>query len=119
MRKMSGEELDQLRQIDEEYVDSSIIKGYKFQGEGLDTNYFPTGSMQTEQTRTMEWTMENQVIKLGYNIDTGKIDSILVDGNNLDIPELKNVPVIKQNERKNININLIEAIIKNKLNPCK
>lgn len=119
MRKMSGEELDQLSQIDEEYVDSSIIKGYKFQGEGLDTNYFPTGSMQTEQTRTMEWTMENKVIKLGYNIDTGKIDSILVDGNNLDIPELKNVPVIKQNERKNININLIEAIIKNKLNPCK
>ena len=119
MRKMSGEELDQLSQIDEEYVDSSIIKGYKFQGEGLDTNYFPTGSMQTEQTRTMEWTMENKVIKLGYNIDTGKIDSILVNGNNLDIPELKNVPIIKQNKRKNININLIEAIIKNKLNPCK
>ena len=118
MEKMSSQELDQLGDIEEQYIDNNVIKKYRFSSQGLDTNYYPTGSMQIGQNRTMKWNMDELEIKLEYNIDTGKVKSIIVDGKDLNIPELSDIPTIKQNRRKNINISLIEAMIKNKLNPC-
>lgn len=118
MEKMSNQELDQLGDIEEQYIDNNVIKKYRFSSQGLDTNYYPTGSMQTGQNRTMKWNMDKLEIKLEYNIDTGKVKNIIVDGKDLNIPELSDIPIIKQNRRKNINISLIEAMIKNKLNPC-
>ena len=118
MRKMSKGELDQLSDRDDEYADSSVIKGYRFQGEGLDTNYFPTGSIQAGQNRTMHWTLDGQEVRLEYDVDSGKVSNIVVDGEDLDMPELSEIPTIKQNGIKKVNISLIESMIKNKLNPC-
>lgn len=119
MRKMSGDEIDQLNERDDEYVDTSVIKGYRFQGGGLDTNYYPTSSIQAGVNRSTQWnTSEGQNIKIDYNVDNGNISSITVGGETLEIPELSKVPTIKQNGIKKVNIGLIESMIKNKLNPC-
>lgn len=118
MRKLSKDELDQMSDMEDEYTDSSIIRGYRFQGEGLDTNYFPTGSIQAGQKRTMQWNMGKSSIRIQYDVDTGKVEYFTVDGENLDIPELSDIPTIKQNGIRKVNISLIESMINNKLNPC-
>lgn len=118
MRKLSKNELDQMSDRDYEYADSSVIRGYRFQGEGLDTNYFPTGSIQAGQKRTMQWNMGESSIRIEYNVDTGKVKYLTVDGEYLNIPELSNIPTIKQNRIKKVDISLIESMINNKLNPC-
>lgn len=121
MRKLSKNELNQMDGSDNgdyEYADSSVIRNYRFKGQGLDTNYFPTGSIQAGQKRTMQWNMGESTIKVEYNVDTGKVENCTVDGEDLDMPELSNIPTIKQNGIKKVNISLIESMINNKLNPC-
>ena len=118
MIKLSKGEVDQMSDREYEYTDSSIIRGYRFQGEGLDTNYFPTGSIQAGQKRTMQWNMGESSIRVEYNVNTGKVEYLTVDGEYLNIPELNNIPTIKQNRIKKVDISLIESMINNKLNPC-
>ena len=119
MRKLSNLELDSIPE--DEYGNKyGVINKYQFRGSS-DTNYFPTGNIQQSEKvfdasyKDGEDTVYYQVI---YDIESGKITKASSGLTEIDLSDLKNIPTIKVNGIKKVDTNLLESIIKDKLNPC-
>ena len=119
MRKLSKNELDSFQENEYE-VNTGVINGYSFIG-SQDTNYFPTGSIQnSEKIFDSSYTEGKDTIhyQIIYDIESGKINKATVNLDPIDLSELQKVPTIKVNGIRKIDSNLLESIIKDKLNPC-
>lgn len=102
--------------------DLNTIQDYTFVAQEVDTNYFPKGSTESN-TNSVKWNSQDQdgteyKFSISYNIDTRQVQSISVNDAKIDLPELKEVPIIKQNSIAKVDTKLIECMIKNKNNPC-
>ena len=102
-------------------IDSSKKRGhYESISQGLDTNYFPTSSIEQDATRMIT----SKDITIEYDVVSKRILSLRHDKlSNEDasfiINELRGiVPVIKQDTIPRVNFDLLEILINNKLNPC-
>lgn len=121
MKKLSSQELDSTDE--DEYGNKiGVINKYEFLS-SADTNYFPTGRVQSSQR-----VVDNSYIdddgkrihyQITYDIESGKILGSLAGlEQNILSGIMDYVPTIKVNGIKKINFEYLEAIIKNKLNPC-
>ena len=116
MRKLTNKELDSIPE-DENGNKPGVINKYQFIGSS-DTNYFPTGNIQQSERvlkasyKDGEDTIHYQIT---YDIESGKI---LKSEPELIKDTLSDIPTIKVNGIRRIDINLLESIIKDKLNPC-
>lgn len=121
MRKLSNTELEIEGDENIQIHDPNIIKNYKFQKSDIDINYFPTGMIESS-IRTVKHQYEDNgqtnYLDIQYDIDSGMIQEIILNGNKLSIPELTFIPTIKFNGIKKIDMSLLESIIKSKTNPC-
>lgn len=116
MRKLDEGELDSIPE-DENGNKPGVINEYQFIGSS-DTNYFPTGNIQQSERvlkasyKDGEDTIHYQIT---YDIESGKI---LESEPKLIKTALSDIPTIKVNGIRKIDTNLLESIIKDKLNPC-
>ena len=114
-----------LSREDYEYMDgeepNNVISGYQFTSNDINTNYFPTGRIQ-KVTKTFSNSYldgDNEVnYILKYQVDTGSIFSIQVNGKKIQIQDLKTIPTTKLNGIIKIDVQLLNDIIRNQLNPC-
>lgn len=121
MRKLSRQELELEGGEDLDLMDPNIIQNYKFEHSDIDVNYFPTGRVESPTKTVKHQYQDNGYMnysEVEYDIDSGKIQKITLNGNKLDIPELDIIPTIKLNGIKKVNVQLLESAIKNKVNPC-
>lgn len=122
MHKMSRQEMEMEADQGDTYGrNPNIISKYRFSSESIDTNYFPVGQLE-QSIRSVEHSYidgdKTITFQVQYDIDSGYIQKILVGADILQLKELKQVPIIKQNGIKKVDVNLLESIIKSKLNPC-
>ncbi len=116
MRKLDNWELDSIPE-DENGNKPGVINKYQFIGSS-DTNYFPTGNIQQSERvikasyKDGEDTIHYQIT---YDIESGKI---LKSEPELIKDALSDIPTIKIDGIRRIDTNLLESIIKDKLNPC-
>lgn len=116
MRKLDNWELDSIPE-DENGNKPGVINKYQFIGSS-DTNYFPTGNIQQSERvikasyKDGEDTIHYQIT---YDIESGKI---LKSEPELIKDALPDIPTIKIDGIRRIDTNLLESIIKDKLNPC-
>ena len=119
MRKLSNEELDSIPE-DENGNKPGVINKYQFIGSS-DTNYFPTGSIQQPEKvlnasyKDGEDTVHYQIT---YDVESGKITKARSGLTEIDLSDLKSIPTTKVNGIRKVDTNLLESIIKDKLNPC-
>lgn len=121
MKKLSNKELETIYGNDNDIHDSNLIKNYTFRSSNVDTNYFTSGRIDS-LTRTVNHSYiedgKTKQLVIKYHLDSGKIDSIFLNGQSLDIQKLSYIPTIKLNGVKKINIELLENMIKSITNPC-
>lgn len=121
MKKLSSSELELEGGDDLDIQDPNVIQNYRFEQSDIDVNYFPTGRVESS-TRTVKHSYEDNgqtnYSEIEYDIDSGRVQRVTLNGNKLDIPELITVPTIKLNGVRKVNVQLLESIIKNKVNPC-
>lgn len=119
MRKLSNEELDSIPE-DENGNKPGVINKYQFIG-SFDTNYFPTGSIQQPEKvlnasyKDGENTVHYQIT---YDVESGKITKARSGLTEIDLSDLESIPTTKVNGIRKVDTNLLESIIKDKLNPC-
>lgn len=119
MRKLSNEELDSIPD-DENGNKPGIINRYQFIGSS-DTNYFPTGNIQQSEKvlnasyKDGEDTVHYQIT---YDVESGKITKARSGLTEIDLSDLESIPTTKVNGIRKVDTNLLESIIKDKLNPC-
>lgn len=119
MRKLSNEELDSIPE-DENGNKPGVINKYQFIGSS-DTNYFPTGSIQQPEKvlnasyKDGENTVHYQIT---YDVESGKITKARSGLTEIDLSDLESIPMTKVNGIRKVDTNLLESIIKDKLNPC-
>lgn len=119
MRKLSNEELDYIPE-DENGNKPGVINKYQFIGSS-DTNYFPTGSIQQPEKvlnasyKDGEDTVHYQIT---YDVESGKITKARSGLTEIDLSDLESIPTTKVNGIRKVDTNLLESIIKDKLNPC-
>lgn len=119
MRKLSNEELDSIPE-DENGNKPGVINKYQFIGSS-DTNYFPTGSIQQPEKvlnasyKDGENTVHYQIT---YDVESGKITKARSGLTEIDLSDLESIPTTKVNGIRKVDTNLLESIIKDKLNPC-
>lgn len=125
MKRLSGSEQRALAESGmEDLVSVGKIKDYEFTGQGVDTNYFPTGITETstiERRLSFDNNGQRQSYTITYDKDSGKLQRLEVSGQSFtlaDFPGLEYVPTKKQNGQKHLDIATLESIIRNKLNPC-
>lgn len=119
MKKLSNLELDSIEE-DENGNKPGVIKGYQFIGSS-DTNYFPTGSIQQSEKvlKASYKDGENTVrYNITYDIESGKILKAWSGSTEIDLSDLESIPTTKVNGIRKVDTNLLESIIKDKLNPC-
>lgn len=116
MRKLNNEELDSISE-DENGNKPGVINKYQFIGSS-DANYFPTGNIQQSE-RVLKASYkdgENTIhYQITYDIESGKITESKPE---LIKTVLSDIPTIKIDGIRRIDTNLLESIIKDKLNPC-
>lgn len=121
MKKLSSSELELEGGYDLDIQDPNVIQNYRFEQSDIDVNYFPTGIIESS-TRTVRHSYEdnNQTnySEIEYDVDSGRVQKVTLNGNKLDIPELITIPTVKLNGVRKVNVQLLESIIKNKVNPC-
>ena len=94
------------------------IGNYEFIGnKELDISYFPTGQVQKSQ-RQIVHSVDGDVYRVSYKIEDGSITKLTVKGEEVQIPDLKNIPVVKRNGIKYIDTDLLDSIINNYINKC-
>lgn len=119
MRKLSNEELDSIPE-DENGNKPGVINKYQFIGSS-DTNYFQTGSIQQPEKvlnasyKDGENTVHYQIT---YDVESGKITKARSGLTEIDLSDLESIPTTKVNGIRKVDTNLLESIIKDKLNPC-
>ena len=107
-----------------DFVNARRVKDYEFSGNGVDTNYFPTGRVETstiERTFEFDNNGQRQRYTISYDKETGKIERLDIAGTALtleNIPGLEYIPTRKQNGEKKVDVATLESIIRNALNPC-
>ena len=107
-----------------EFVNVGRVRDYEFRGNGVDTNYFPTGRVETptvERTFSFDNNGQRQQYTIAYDKETGKIERLDIAGTALtleSIPGLEYIPTRKQNGEKKVDVATLESIIRNALNPC-
>lgn len=119
MRKLSNDELDSLPE-DENGNKPGVINKYQFRG-SQDTNYFPTGNIQqSEKVLNASYSDEGNTVhyQITYDIESGKITKARSGLTEIDLSDLGEVPTVKVNGIRKVDTNLLESIIKDKLNPC-
>lgn len=77
--------------------------------------YFPTGQVQSITNTVKGQLRDNKQFTVSYNIESGDIAEILVNLEVLNLPELTKIPVIKENNIKVVDMNLLKMIIEDKL----
>lgn len=121
MKKLSSSELELEGGDDLDIQDPNVIQNYRFEQSDIDVNYFPTGRVESS-TRTVRHNYEDNdqtnYLEIEYDIDSGRVQRVILNGNKLDVPELITVPTVKLNGVRKVNVQLLESIIKNKVNPC-
>lgn len=121
MKKLTSADLEVNGLDNIDYQDPNIIESYRFRTTDIDTNYFPTGNIESP-TRIVQHQYEDNGktnnIKIEYEVESGKIQSITLNNVKIDIPELVTIPTIKLNGIRKVNVQLLESIIKHKTNPC-
>lgn len=121
MKKLSSSELELEGGDDLDIQDPNVIQNYRFEQSDIDVNYFPTGRVESS-TRTVRHNYEDNdqtnYLEIEYDIDPGRVQRVTLNGNKLDVPELITVPTVKLNGVRKVNVQLLENIIKNKVNPC-
>lgn len=121
MKKLSSSELELEGGDDLDIQDPNVIQNYRFEQSDIDVNYFPTGRVESS-TRTVRHSYEDNgqtnYSEIEYDIDSGRVQRVTLNGNKLDVPELITVPTVKLNGVRKVNVQLLESIIKNKVNPC-
>ena len=76
--------------------------------------YFAVAHNNTSDNR-----YDTKNITIQYDLDSGKINSVLVNSTEIDIKDvLTTIPIVKVNGIKKVNMQLLESIIKNKENKC-
>ena len=99
----------------------SIGNGYIPYGDQVNTNYFSTGKIQ-RPVRSVTFEFNNGEKNLHtivrYDVETGRIKSVKVDGNIVEINELTKVAITKLDGVVKVDTDLLSSIINNKLNPC-
>ena len=119
MKKLSNLELDSIEE-DENGNKLGVINGYQFIGSS-DTNYFPTGSIQQSE-KVLKASYKDGENTVGYNItydiESGKILKAWSGSTEIDLSDLESIPTTKVNGIRKVDTNLLESIIKDKLNPC-
>ena len=122
MKRLSSSELQEESELMDEYGHNpNVIGKYKFQEGEVDTNYFPSGQVESS-LRTVEHSYDDGGtpvhFQVQYDIDSGMITNVLVGPTHLSLDEVVQIPTIKENGIRKVNVNLLESIIKSKLNPC-
>lgn len=121
MRKLSRQELELEGGEDLDITDPNIIQSYRFEHSNIDINYFPTGKVESS-IKTVKYKYQDNgqtnYSEIEYDIDSGRIQKVTLNGNKLDIPELDIIPTIKFNGIKKVDTQVLESVIKNKVNPC-
>lgn len=108
----------------DDFVNARRVKDYEFSGNGVDTNYFPTGRVETptiERTFEFDNNGQRQRYTISYDKESGKIERLDIAGTALtleNIPGLEYIPTRKQNGEKKVDVATLESIIRNALNPC-
>lgn len=119
MRKLSRDELESMQE--DEYGNiSGVINGYQFIGQS-DTNYFPTGTIQkSNKIINLSYQDGDSTIhyQISYDVESGKILEARSGLTDIDLSELETIPTIKINGIKKVDTQLLNSIIKDKLNPC-
>ena len=119
MRKLNNEELDSISE-DENGNKPGVINKYQFIGSS-DANYFPTGNIQQSE-RVLKASYkdgENTIhYQITYDIESGKILKAWSGSTEIDLSDLESIPTTKVNGIRKVDTNLLESIIKDKLNPC-
>lgn len=125
MRKLSRQELEMISEDQDNYgyYNPNIIRNFSFiEGDNIDLNYFSSGVIESNIRTVVHKYEDNGVvnfINVQYDVDSGKIEKIFINGTDQDIPEgLTTIPFIKVNGRKKENMQLVESLIKNYNNPC-
>ena len=119
MRKLDKGELDSIPE-DENGNKPGVINSYQFIGSS-DTNYFPTGNIQQPEKvlnasyKDGENTVHYQIT---YDVESGKITKARSGLTEIDLSDLESIPTTKVNGIRKVDTNLLESIIKDKLNPC-
>lgn len=119
MRKLSNDELDSLPE-DEYGNKPGVINKYQFKG-SQDTNYFSTGSIeQSEKVLDASYKDGKDTVhyQITYDVESGKITKARSGLTEIDLSDLGNIPTTKVNGIRKVDTNLLESIIKDKLNPC-
>lgn len=126
MRRLSNEEKNETPSDNNggDFVDARRIKDYEFKGDGVDTNYFPAGRVETP-TIERRFEFDNNGQRQGYTVtydkETGRLETLDIAGSALtlkDFPGLEYIPTRKQNGEKKVDVATLESIIRNALNPC-
>ena len=121
MKKLSSSELELEGGDDLDIQDPNVIQNYRFEQSDIDVNYFPTGRVESS-TRTVRHNYEDNdqtnYLEIEYDIDSSRVQRVTLNGDKLDVPELITVPTVKLNGVRKVNVQLLESIIKNKVNPC-
>lgn len=125
MRRLSrAEQTDAGDAIGMEELGIGIIKEYEFEYTHVDTNYFPTGRVESPTvSRRFQFNLDGKVQKyeVEYDKDTGELRRFDIEGYSFsvsDFPGLTHVPTKKENGSKKVDIATLESLIRNKLNPC-
>lgn len=120
----NGSDYGDVGEIANELVNARRMKDYEFKGNGVDTNYFPTGRVETptiERTFEFDNNGQRQRYTISYDKESGKIERLDIAGTALtleSIPGLEYIPTRKQNGEKKVDVATLESIIRNALNPC-
>lgn len=125
MKRLSKEDKFDLDDNDvEDFLNTRRVKDFEFIGNGIDTNYFPAGRVETptvERRFEFDNNGQRQSYLIVYDKDTGKLQNLDIAGTALslkDFPGLEYVPTRKQNGEKKVDTATLESIIRNALNPC-
>lgn len=120
----NGSDYGDVSEIASELVNARRMKDYEFKGNGVDTNYFPTGRVETptiERTFEFDNNGQRQRYTISYDKESGKVERLDIAGTALtleNIPGLEYIPTRKQNGEKKVDVATLESIIRNALNPC-
>ena len=120
----NGQDYGDNQETASDFVNARRVKDYEFSGNGVDTNYFPTGRVETstiERTFEFDNNGQRQRYTISYDKETGKIERLDIAGTALtleNIPGLEYIPTRKQNGEKKVDVATLESIIRNALNPC-
>lgn len=121
MYRLSNREIEETPEDD--YGHKIGLQGKYTYVPSVDTNYFPTGNVQ-ESTRTIDFSYVGKNKELHsnfitYDIVSKKIIDVTHNGSHIDFSDVSMYNLLhKVNGIQKVNIELLQQMLNNKLNPC-